>query len=425
MATELEIQPSGPVRGTIRPPGSKSLTNRALVCAALAQGRSTLDGALDSDDTRAMIGGLRQLGIHIGTDASRSTVDVSGCHGTIPASTADIFAGNSGTTMRFLTAVCALGQGTYRLDGVPRMRQRPIGDLLAALRDLGVETRCLLRDGCPPVIVHSQGLAGGVARVSGGVSSQFLSGLLLAAPCAKGDVYLRVEGQLVSEPYVDMTLHVMRRFGAQVERRNNELWVSSCHAYLPRQFEIEPDASAASYFWSAAALTGGAVTVEGLGKNAIQGDVAFCDCLEQMGCRVTYESNRITVRGGPLQGIDCDMRAISDTVLTLAVLAACAHGPTRIRGVGHIRQKETDRIRDLATELRKLNAAVEEHHDGLTITPGRPGPATIDTYNDHRMAMSFAVAGLALPGIVIRNPQCTTKTYPSFFSDLEKLARGS
>jgi 3-phosphoshikimate 1-carboxyvinyltransferase len=315
-----------------------------------------------------------------------------------------------------------LGHGTFRLDGTARMRQRPIEDLLHALRQLGAGAVCELPGGCPPVVVRSQGLRGGRATVAGNISSQFLSGLLLAAPYADADVELTVDGALVSRPYIDTTRGVMAAFGVGVQvEEPSRFSVRAGQRYRGLRYAIEPDASAASYFFAAAAITRGEVTVEGLSRASLQGDVAFCDCLRQMGCDVRYSEDRIAVAGKPLHGIEIDMNAISDTVQTLGAVSLFADGPTTIRGVAHIRHKETDRIHALAVELRKLGAEVEERTDGLRITPRGLHGAEIDTYDDHRMAMSLALPGLVVPGVVIRDPGCTAKTYPGFFRDLEKL----
>jgi 3-phosphoshikimate 1-carboxyvinyltransferase len=432
---------TGPIRGRIRPPGSKSITNRALVCAALARGMSILPGALDSEDTRVMIDSLGRLGIRVEFGDKGQTLLVHGCGGEIPAKNADLFVGNSGTTIRFLTALCALGHGTYRLDGVPRMRERPIGHLLDALNQLGADCRGEQRGGFPPVIVSARGLRGGKATIRGNISSQFLSGLLMALPGAPAPSDLVIEGEeLVSRPYVSMTLSIMQSFGARVDAAPDcsRIQVPAPQLYAPRRFEIEPDASGASYFWAAAAITGGDVTALGLTQDSLQGDVRFVECLAQMGCRVDYAPDGITVSGRAQRGIDVDMNAISDTVQTLAVVALFAEGPTTIRNVAHIRHKETDRIGDLARELRKLGAVVDEKPDGLRIIPpaipargageelsahtGLRG-ATIETYNDHRMAMSLALAGLPIPGVTILNPGCTAKTYPGYFDDLARLNR--
>jgi 3-phosphoshikimate 1-carboxyvinyltransferase len=424
MDDPLAIKPvDRAIRATIRPPGSKSITNRALVCAALADGVSTLTGALDSEDTRVMIEGLRSLGIGIEVAEGGRTLIVTGAGGDVPTLEADLFCANSGTTIRFLTALATLGHGAFRLDGVERMRERPIGDLLDALNQLGVDVRSEQGDGCPPVIVHANGLPGGTAKVRGDISSQFLSALLMAAPVARSRVELVIQGQLVSQPYVKMTAGVMRAFGARVDVFSDmsRFEIPAPQEYAACRYAVEPDASAASYFWAAAAITGGEVTIQGLSSASWQGDVAFVDCLAQMGCEVRREAGSITVVGRPLRGIDVDLNAISDTAQTLAVVALFADGPTRIRGVGHIRHKETNRIAALAAELQKLGADVTQHEDGLTIRPDMLRPATIDTYNDHRMAMSFALAVLRAAGVRISNPRCVEKTYPRFFDDLESL----
>ncbi|MFC1758413.1 3-phosphoshikimate 1-carboxyvinyltransferase [Planctomycetota bacterium] len=425
MSDQIEIHSCGPVTGSIRPPGSKSITNRALVCSALADGKSRLTGTLDSDDTRVMLESLRRLGFELNVTNDGTQIDLLGGGGTIPNDHADLYIGNSGTTVRFLTAMAAIGQGTYRLSGVPRMHERPIQDLLDALQQLGVDATSESRSGCPPVIVNADGMPGGDVSMRGDVSSQYLSGLLMAAPCAATPVNLAIEGQLVSKPYVEMTRRVMESFGASVRGDERSAFtIPAIGSYQSCDYEVEPDASAASYFWATAAITGGDVTVEGLTRNALQGDVAFCDVLDQMGCSIEYTANSIRVIGGTLRGVDVDMNAISDTVQTLSSVALFAEGPTRIRGVAHNRHKETDRIGDLARELRKFGATIDEHEDGLTITPTTcPTSAVIDTYDDHRMAMSLALPGLRIPGVVIRDPGCTSKTYPKYFDDLRTLCQ--
>ena len=409
-------------------PGSKSLTNRALVVAALADGPSVLSAALDSEDTRVMVDALRTLGIAVDHDASSATINVQGCAGRIPARAASLYVANSGTSLRFLTAMLATGEGTFHLDGSPRMRQRPISDLLDALGALGVRAKSDLGTGCPPVTIQAAGLDGGRAVVKGDVSSQFLSGLLMALPYSRGPTTLVVEGSLVSQPYVAMTLAVMDAFGVSIENREFRQFDVQPARYTGRPFAIEPDASAASYFLALAAITGGSITVEGLGRSSIQGDMAFVDVLEQMGCTIIREPARITVEASRLRAVDVDMNAISDTVMTLAVRRCFAEGVTRIRNVAHIRHKETDRIAALAAELRKLGARVDEYADGLTIDPPAPDRlhgARIATYDDHRMAMSFALAGLRIPGVTIVDPGCVAKTYPGFWSDLERLRSGA
>jgi len=422
--SSIEIQLAGPLHGTVRPPGSKSLTNRALVCAALADGSSTLTGALDSEDTRVMIRALGQLGIAVGASNQGTRLAVVGCGGHIPSQDADLFVANSGTTLRFLTAILTTGRGRFRLDGTSRMRERPVEDLLVALRQLGADAASERSTGCPPVVVEADGLTGGSATVRGDISSQYLSALLMATPFAQRNVELVIEGPLVSQPYVTMTLAVMEAFGVRIEvdDRLSRFRATSGGSYRAREYAIEPDASAASYFFAAAAITGGEITVSGLSRNSLQGDVSFVEVLEQMGCEVRWREDSITVVGRPLRGVDVDMNAISDTVQTLAAVAVFAEGPTAVHGVGHIRHKETDRIAAVATELRKLGAEVDERPEGLRISPRDLHGATIDTYDDHRMAMSLALVGLAVPGVVIRNPECTEKTYPAFFRDLSALA---
>jgi 3-phosphoshikimate 1-carboxyvinyltransferase len=421
VSDQIEIKPTGPLNASIRPPGSKSITNRALICAALAEGESVLTGALDSEDTGVMVAALRQLGLQVAHDTATSSIRVAGCGGALPNHRAELDVANSGTTIRFLTAMLATCRGHFRLDGIARMRERPIADLLAALEQLGAAAASEYANGCPPVIIPANGLRGGTATIRGDISSQYLSGLLMAAPYAQHSVILDVEGELVSKPYVTMTLGVMSAFGIDVGAERLDRFVIPTGRYRGCHYDIEPDASAASYFWGAAAVTGGTVRVEGLHRNALQGDVAFCECLARMGCEIEYGNDYITVIGKSLRGITVDMNAISDTAQTLAVVALFADGPTTITGVAHIRHKETDRVGDLARELRKLGAKVDEFEDGLTVTPQPLRPATLDTYNDHRMAMSFAVAGLRAPGIVINDPACTRKTYPRFFEDLNDL----
>lgn len=424
MPDSIQIHPArGPLRATIRPPGSKSITNRALVCAALAEGTSVLTGALDSDDTRVMVDSLARLGIPVALSDNRTVLRVAGCGGNIPADCAELFVGNSGTTIRFLTAMVALGNGTYRLDGVERMRERPIGDLVDALKQLGVEALCESPSGCPPVVIRATGLPGGKVMVRGDISSQYLSGLMMAIPAAAGPVELAIDGPLVSQPYVRMTLEVMKSFGITLEASNDLTRFHSIgkQTYQSTDYTIEPDASAASYFWAAAAIAGGSVTVEGLSADSLQGDVGVVDLLEQMGALVVRHSDRITVTGGKLRGITANMNAVSDMVQTIAAVALFAEGPTEITGVAHNRHKETDRIGALATELRKLGATVDELKDGLRITPGPLRGASIATYDDHRMAMSLALVGLKVRDVKIQEPGCTAKTYPQYFDDLTRV----
>ena len=421
---EVTVEPlRGPLKARVRVPGSKSLTNRALVIAAMAGGRSTLTGALESVDTRVMVEGLKRLGLEVEHDAEAGTIRVGGRNGKIPAEEADLMVGNSGTTLRFLTAMVSIGRGTYRLDGTPRMRERPVADLLLALNRLGADARSEAGNGCPPVIVNADGLDGGFADVRGDVSSQFLSGLLMVLPRARSSSTIEVNGTLVSKPYIAMTLEVMAAFGRSISNRDYRRFNIEPGPYLGRTYAIEPDASAASYYYAAAAIAGGEICVEGLGTRSIQGDIVFADLLEHMGCDVKRTPNAITVTGGKrLVGTDVDMNAISDTVMSLAAVALFAKGPTRIRNVAHIRHKETDRIAALANELRKLGADVDEQADGLIIFPPKTiQAARIATYDDHRMAMAFATVGLRAEGVTIEDPGCVAKTYPGFWDDLAAL----
>ena len=427
---ELPITPLANVPdAAVTVPGSKSITNRALVLAALASRETgcTLTGALRSEDTEVMVDCLHRLGFEISPDWDRATIAVSrhGSDRLIPAESADLFVANSGTTVRFVAAMVSLSPGEYRLDGVPRMRERPIQDLLDALTQLGVDAVSEAGTGCPPIVIRSRGWAYGARGVTvrAGTSSQFLSALMMAAAFKPDKTRITVPGEQVSEPYIRMTARMIERWRRPVEKRGPDTFEIDGEARWspPAEYVIEPDASAASYFWALPAILGGRVAIAGLTRKSLQGDVAFVDTLTQMGCSVEESPDGIAARGGPLRGIDIDMNAISDTVMTLAAVACFAEGPTTIRNVGHIRHKETDRIAAVATELRKLGAEVDEFADGLTITPRPVRGCAVDTYNDHRMAMSLALIGLRVPGVVIRNPGCVAKTYPGFWQDLEKL----
>jgi len=427
----LEIIPlKNPPEATIRVPGSKSITNRALIMGALSdpiQG-CEIQGALCSEDTEIMITALRELGFSARTDWEKSSIHVKrGSHESpIPAEKADLFVGNSGTSMRFLTALVSLGHGVYRLDGVSRMRERPMNDLLSALGQLGVKVVSEGGDGYPPIIVHADSLMGGQVQVSGEVSSQFLSGLLMVAPKAAKDIRIHVKGVLVSRAYVNMTMAMMRDFGVKVEQEGKtRFFISGNQKYRSCSYHVEPDASAASYFLGAAAVTNGQISVPTLNRDGLQGDAHFVDILKEMGCDLLSPEvgKECTIIGGPLSAVDVDMNTMSDCVMTLAAVACFAEGPTTIRNVAHIRYKETDRLKALANELRKIGAEVDEFPDGLKITPRPLHGAAIETYNDHRMAMSMALIGLKVPGIVIRNPGCVAKTYPRFFDDLELLRK--
>ena len=371
-----------------------------------------------------MVQAWQQLGLAIEWNRAESTLQIVGCGGKLPQSQGDIFVANSGTTIRFLTAALAACRGEFTFDGVPRMRERPIEDLLIGLHQLGADVQSLNieKPNCPPVRLLASGLQGGIAKIAGNVSSQFLSGLMMAAPYAKSTVELVVEGELVSKPYVDMTAAVMRSFGCAIEQTSNDHYkINAPRNYLGCDYAIEPDASAASYFFAAAAITGGRARVEGLTRGALQGDIGFVEVLKKMGSKVDYGPDWIEVSGYAHTGIDIDMNSVSDTVQTLSAVALFANGPTRIRGVAHNRHKETDRIGDLATELRKLGAVVEEFEDGMQISPAPLRPATLETYHDHRMAMSLSLVGLRQSGVWILNPRCTEKTYPNYFEDIGKF----
>jgi 3-phosphoshikimate 1-carboxyvinyltransferase len=464
-ATVVPVE--GPLDATVRVPGSKSLTNRALVCAALARGRSVLERALFADDTEAMVDGLRRLGIDVDADAEGERITIEGCAGAVPGAPAGSVAGRgtaaaadiggsgtsgsgpgtlrvgldarlSGTTARFLLPVAALAPVPVRVDGAPSLRARPMADGIAALRALGSEVVEAGRPGHLPVTVHGgparSGAGAGGARtparvtVAGDASSQFLSGLLLAAPAWPGGLELAVEGPLVSRPYVDMTVAVMRSFGAGVDTvapGGAAGWAVAPTGYTATRYPVEPDASAASYAFAAAAICGGRVTVEGLGRDSLQGDLAFVDVLERMGCRVERGAATTTVeRVGPLAGVEVDMGDLSDTAQTLAAVAVFAETPTRVTGIGFIRAKETDRVGNVVRELRRCGIQADEEPDGFLVRPGRPrSGVTVLTYDDHRMAMSFALLGLRTPGIRIADPGCVAKTFPAYWDVLDGLRR--
>lgn len=422
----LKIQPlTRAVDAVVTVPGSKSITNRALLIAAMAQGETRLSGALFSDDTRYMAQALRQLGIEVVADEDAASFVVRGTGGHIPAKQAELYVGNSGTTARFLSAFLGLGHGTFVVDGNDRMRERPIQDLVDGLRPLGVHAQCEGKDNvCPPVMVVGAGMRGGRTVMTGDKSSQYFTALLQVAPYAQEDVEIVVEGDLVSKPYIDLTAGVMRDFGVEIENEDYKvLRVKAGQRYQARAYVIEPDASNASYFFAAAAVTGGRVKVRHLTKASVQGDIGFVDVLAQMGCEVLEDVDGITVQGpGKLGGIDVDMNSISDVVQTLCGIAPFASDPVQVRNVAHMRIKETDRIAALVTELRKLGVRVDMQEDGLTVYPAEHiQPAALDTYDDHRMAMSLALVGLKVPDIVINDPACVNKTFPTYFDVLETL----
>lgn len=419
---------AGPVRGAVTAPGSKSLTNRALVAAALAAGRSTLRGALFSEDTEACMEGLSRLGIRVEPDAAHDRISVTGGGGRIPAAAAELDVRNAGTAARFLTAAAAAGHGVYRFDGAPRMRERPMGDLPEVLTAAGARFRFAGRPGHLPFRMRAAGLPGGRIEMSAAHSSQPVSALLLCAPAAAGATTIVVHGAVPSEPFIDLSVRVMRDFGVGVDRpRPGVFRIAAGAGYRGRAYDVEPDATNASYFLAAAALTGGSVLVRGLSADSPQGDVACAAILERMGCAVREDADGITVTGPErLRGADLDLNAVSDLTPTFAAISPFAGSPVTIRNVAHIRLQETDRIAALAAELRRLGAAVEERADGLRIEPAPQGltPAPVRTYRDHRMAMAFAVTGLRVPGLTILDPGCTTKTFPGFFDRFAALTAG-
>ena len=415
-ADSLEIQPlQEPLNAIVAVPGSKSYTNRALLVAALANGESHLTDALFSDDTDYMVQSLRKLGVSIEADPKAASFMVTGNGGRIPVDGAELYIGNSGTTSRSITSYVALGNGTFIIDGDAPMRQsRPLADLLNALGQLGIDARS--RNGYLPVEVRAKGFRGGKTQLNASKSSQFLTSLLLVAPYADNGLEIEMIGEFKTE-YIDITMAVMQAFGIAVEHDDyRHFRVAGSQRYRPRAYAIEPDASNASYFFAAAALNGGRVRVADIAADSAQGDIHFVDVLEKMGCTVNRYAHGVEVIGpDQLRGIDVDMKAISDTSLTLAAIAPFAKDPVRIRNIEHTRWQETDRIAAMVAQLRRLGVEVEEHRDGVTIAPSKPKSSTIDTYKDHRVAMSFALVGLRVPGIRINDPSCVGKTFPTYF----------
>ena len=421
----LELQPfARPVDADVEVPGSKSYTNRALLIAAMCDGETKIDGALFSDDTRHMADCLCKLGIDVASDEANKRFVVAGCGGRIPAERAELYTGNSGTTARFLTAFLGLGNGEYTVDGNERMRERPIQDLIDGLEPLGVRIESIENDGCPPIRIHARGLTGGRTFMPGDKSSQYFTALLLVASYTENNVEIRVEGDLLSKPYIDMTADIMARFGVEVVNDSyNTFRVQAGQRYTARNYIVEPDATNATYFFAAAAVTGGRIRVPNLTADSAQGDVGFVDVLGQMGCMVEKTGEGIVVQGPEsLVGVDVDMNDMPDAAQTLAAIAPFAETPVTIRNVPNMRIKETDRIDAMATELTKLGVTVEAWEDGLRIHPASEIlPAELDTYDDHRMAMSLALIGLRSPGVVLRDPDCVNKTFPTFFTTLASI----
>jgi 3-phosphoshikimate 1-carboxyvinyltransferase len=413
----------GPLETTVRVPGSKSITQRALVCAALAAGESRIRNASDSDDTALMINGLNQLGILVRREGNDLMVEGKG--GRIHAPKFPIPVGNAGTTLRFLMGVAALADGPVGFAGGGRMSERPVEPLLESLRALGVETTSLGFAG--QWTVGGGGLRGGEVRVRGDISSQFVSSLLMVAPCARGEVRITVEGETVSEPYVAMTIDVMKRFGARAEREaDGPFVVTPDHSYKPGTISIEPDASAAAFFLTAAGIVGGNVTVRGLGRASIQGDIGIVKSLLQMGCTMGETSDGLSIASqGRLKGIDVLVKDTPDLAPVLAIAALFADGPTRLKGAPHLRDKESDRIEVLGTELRKLGANITLFEDGIGIEPAPLTGAVLDPHGDHRLAMSFALIGLKIGGIAVEDSGCVKKSFPRFWEEFEKLEGSS
>jgi 3-phosphoshikimate 1-carboxyvinyltransferase len=410
----IEIQPVEKVSGTVTVPGSKSYTNRALLIAALADGVSRLEKPLLSDDTKYMVQALKGFGIEV--EEESNAFIVSGKAGKLIVPEEDIFVGNAGTAMRFLTTFSALVRGKVHLDGDERMRERPLADLLKCLRQMGVKAIPVNQNGCPPIEIEGEGVPGGEVTLLGNKSSQYLTSLLLSAPYFKNDTNILIEGDLTSKSYADITLEIMQTFGVTAENNSYQKFsVQAGQVYKTQNYKVEGDWSSASYFLAAAAVTTGDITLSGVNPYSVQGDAQFPAVLEKMGCKVKKTADSLQLIGSSLKGITINMNNMPDTVQTLAVIALFAKGQTVIEGIGNLRIKETNRIEALANELGRLGAEVEAGEDFLKIKPGEYQGAEIETYNDHRMAMSFAVAGLKIPSVKIKNPKCVEKSFPSFF----------
>ncbi len=416
----IEIKPQKTIRASVTIPGSKSYTHRIFIASALSDGICTVKNALRSDDTLLTLETLRHVGVK--TEDREGHFILHGTKGMLSPCDEPIFLGNSGTSMRLLTAVTALGNGTYTLTGTDRMCERPIQDLLDGLDQMGVSARSVNGSGCPPVEVRGGDIRGGSIRLRCGISSQYLSALLLIAPYTKEGLEIIVTEGPVSKPYIDMTADVMTRLGIEVNREGyNRFHIPGKQVYKSGTYVVESDGSNASYFWAAAAITGGTVKVLDIGKDSQQGDIRFTELLEAMGCKVSREKDGLAVSGGKLSGIEADMADMPDVVPTLAIVAAFAEGKTVIRNVAHLKAKECDRLDAVATELSKMGIDAVSTDSGLIISGGKPGPARIDTYDDHRIAMSFAIAGLVTPGVMIRDERCVEKSFPNFWNVFEGL----
>ena len=417
---QLTLTPVTSIDGEVNVPGSKSLSNRALLLAALAEGTTTLTNLLDSDDIRHMLKALTQLGVSYELSECKTECTVQGLGGAFNhAEHLELFLGNAGTAMRPLCAALAASSVNVTLTGEPRMEERPIGDLVDALLEAGADIKYLKNDGYPPLHIAGKTLQGGKLSVDGSVSSQFLTALLMAAPLFSEDTVISIKGELVSKPYIDITLDTMAKFGVQVENDNYQHFtIRAGQKYIaPSRFLVEGDASSASYFLAAGAIKGGSVKVTGIGKQSIQGDIRFADVLEAMGARVEWFDDCVVIHGAPLKGVDMDMNHIPDAAMTIAVAALFAEGETCIRNIYNWRVKETDRLNAMATELRKLGVEVEEGHDFIRVTPATSlKHAEIDTYNDHRIAMCFSLVSLSDTPVTINDPGCTAKTFPDYFT---------
>ncbi|MCW8092405.1 3-phosphoshikimate 1-carboxyvinyltransferase [Alteromonas sp. ASW11-130] len=426
-ASALTIEPVKKVEGTINVPGSKSLSNRALLLAALAKGTTTLNNLLDSEDISHMLTALKQLGVRYQLSADKTECVVEGIAGAFRKTPqAPLFLGNAGTAMRPLCATLAASNAIVELTGEPRMEERPIGDLVNALQQAGADIQYLKSTGFPPLKINGKRLKGADLSVDGSVSSQFLTALLMAAPLFEGNVTINITGQLVSKPYIDITLDTMQRFGVHVENKNYQRFIIKAgQRYIsPGRFMVEGDASSASYFLAAAAIKGGTVTVTGIGSASIQGDVHFAEVLEKMGAKVSWQKESVTVTRGELNGIDMDMNHIPDAAMTIATTALFANSPTVIRNIYNWRVKETDRLHAMATELKKIGAQVEEGRDYIKVWPLADfAHVPIDTYNDHRIAMCFSLLSLSEQSVTINDPGCTKKTFPDYFTRLATICK--
>ena len=415
---------TGPIRDTtVTVPGSKSYTHRTLIAAALSNGECRINNWLDSEDTRYTLDALSRFGAPV--EKRSDGLFVYGRSGDMNTCDSPIYIGNSGTSMRLLTSYAALGKGRYVLSGSERMHERPIQHLLDALHEIGVQALSLNQDGCPPVEVRGGRIAGGEIHINCSLSSQFLSGLLLIAPYTEQGLKIRVINGPVSKPYIDMTIDIMSQFGVSVIRDGYQYFeIPGGQCYRSGSYLVEPDASQAGYFWAAAAITGAEIKVAGITKKSSQGDVRFVEVLRRMGCGVAHASDGITVKGEYLSGIEVDMADMPDIVPTLAVVAAFAKGTTRIKNVAHLKVKESDRLTAVINELTKMGISARSDHDDLIVVGGKPHGAVIETYNDHRMAMCFAIAGLVVPGIEIINEDCVGKSFPHFWEVFEGLREG-